>query len=131
MNIPEIRSEDWQEFCEKFTHFNRGSFLTVEVIGSDGIRGELARDLPLSKMTFDKTDACSDIISIALGTAPDQRKLNHSVIEPIHLRIRQAEAGKKLLEIGSETGTTLVTFHSGRFPQMKNFSEEKRYAGLS
>ena len=127
MKTQEIPSEDWQEFCEKFTEFNRASLLTVEVIGADGIRRDIARDLPLNKMTFDTTDACNDVITMNLGSGPDQRKINHFMIEPIHLRIRQAEVGKKLLEIASENGTTLVTFHSGRFPQM-NFSEEKRFA---
>jgi hypothetical protein len=127
MNIQEIRSEDWQEFCKKFTEANRGSLLTIEVIGTDGIRSDVARDVPFDKMTFDTTDACNDVISITLGSAPDQRKINHFVIDPMHLRIRRAEAGKKLLEMGSENGTTLVTFHSGRFPQV-NFSEEKRVA---
>jgi len=127
MKTQEIPNEEWQEFCEKFTEFNRGSLLTVEVIGGDGIRSDVARELPLNKMTFDTTDACSDVISLNLGSAPDQRKINHFVIDPMHLRIRQAEAGKKLLEIGCENGTTLVTFHSGRFPQI-NFSEGKRLA---
>ena len=128
MKIQEIPNEDWQEFCEKFTEFNRDSLLTVEVIGADGIRRDVARELPLNKMTFDTTDACSDVISLNLGSAPDQRKINHFVIDPMHLRLRPGEAGRKLLEIASENGTTLVTFHSDRFPQMQNFSEERRFA---
>lgn len=127
MKTQEIRSEDWQDFCEKFSEANRGSLLTVEIIGADGIRSEVVRDLPLDKMTFDPTDACNDVISISLSSAPDQRKINHFVIDPFHLRIRQAEGGKKLLEIGSENGTTLVTFHSGRFPPI-DFGGEKRFA---
>ena len=127
MNTQDIQSEDWQDFCEKFTYFNRGSLLTVEVIGSDGVRSDFARDLPLDKMTFDTTDACNDMITISLESAPGERKMNHFVIDPRYLRIRRAEAGKKLLEIGSENGTTLVTFHSGRFPQTNNFSAEKRF----
>ena len=128
MNTQEISSEDWQEFCEKFTETNRGSLLTIEKIGADGIRSDVARDLPLNKMTFDTTDACNDVISISLDSEPDQRKINHFVIEPIHLRIRQSEEREKFLEIGSESGVTLVTFHSGRFPDMKKFGEEKRFA---
>jgi hypothetical protein len=125
--IEEIRSEDWGDFCEKFTEFNRESLLTIEVIGKDGIRSEIVSELPLDKMTFDTTDACNNVISISLGTKPDQRKTNHFIIDPVHLRIRQMEAGKKILEIAAENGTNLVTFHSGRFPQTQ-FSEEKRFA---
>ena len=124
MRTQEIQSEDWQEFCKKFTDFNHGSLLTVEMIAPDGVPSEIARDRPLDKMTYDKTDACNDIISISLGE-PNQKKTNHFVIEPIHLRLTQAEGGKKLLQMTAENGITLVTFHSGRFPQLNNFSDEK------
>ena len=130
MNTQEIRSEDWQEFCQKFTEFNRGSLLTIEVIGGDGILSEVAHELHLDKMMFDTTDACNNVISFSLGTNPDQRKINHFIIEPIHVRIRQLPEGKKVLEIGSETGTNLVTFHSGRFPVKGDFKEEKHVAIL-
>lgn len=120
MKTTEIPSEDWQKFCEKFTQFNRSSLLTIEVIGSDGLRSDVARELPLHKMVFETSDPCNDIISINLGTNSDQRKLNHLVIDPIYLRIRQINDGRKMLEIGSETGTNLVTFHSGRFPPMND-----------
>jgi hypothetical protein len=127
-NTQHIRNDDWREFCEKFTEFNRGSLLTIERIGPDGIRSELFRDLPLDKMTFDKTDACNDIISISLVSRADQRKENHFVIEPVDLQIKQSNEGNKILQLRAENGTTLVTFHSGRFPEMENFSDEKRLA---
>jgi hypothetical protein len=130
MKTLEIQSGRWQEFCEKFTEFNRGSLLTIEIIGRDGIRAEVFRDVPLDKMTFDKTDACNDVINVGLNGGPDQRKLNHIVIDPMHLRIRQAEAGKKLLEIGSENGTTLMTFHSGHFPQREDYEENRTVVRL-
>lgn len=125
MNTQEIRPEDWREFCEKFTEANRGSLLTIEMIGADGIQNDVARDVPLDTMTFDKTDACNDVISISFGKA-GQKRLIHSVIEPIHLRVKQTK-GSKLLEILAENGTTLLTFHSGRFPPMNN-GEEKGFA---
>ena len=127
MNTQHIRSSDWREFCEKFTEFNRGSLVNIETVGADGIRRELFRDLPLDKMTFDKTDACSDVISISLVSRADQRKENHFVIEPVDMQIKQSPEGNKILQIRAENGTTLVTFHSGRFPDM-NFGEEKRLA---
>lgn len=126
MNTQEIRSEDWREFCEKFTQASRGSLLTLEQIDSDGIRSDIGRDLPLDKMTLDTTDACNDVISIALGSGPDQRKMNHFMVDPVYLRIR-TEGGRKVLQIGAEGGVTLVTFHSGAFPQL-TFSEDRRYA---
>lgn len=127
MNTQHIRSGDWEEFCEKFTEYNRGSLLSIETVDADGIRRELFRDLPLDKMTFDKTDACNDVISISLVGRADQRKENHFVIEPVDMQIKQSKEGNKILQIRAENGTTLVTFHSGRFPD-ENFSEERRMA---
>jgi hypothetical protein len=127
MNTQHIRSKDWREFCDKFTEYNRGSLLSIDAIGADGIRGELFRDLPLDKMTFDKTDACNDIISISLVSRADQRKENHLVIEPVDMQIKQSKEGNKVLQIRAENGTTLVTFHSGRFPDM-SLGHEQRIA---
>ncbi len=114
MTTQEIASEEWEQFCETFTETNRNSLLIIEVIGADGIRTAVARDLPLDKMSLDKSDACNDVITIKLG----QGRMTHFIIEPIHLRLRQSKDGKKLLELDAENGTTLVTFHSGRFPQV-------------
>ena len=127
MNTQHIHNEDWQEFCEKFTEFNRGSLLAIETIGADGIRSELFRDLPLDKMTFDRTDACVDVISFSLVGRHEQRKENHFVIDPVDMQVMESKGGKKVLQIRAENGTTLVTFHSGRFPEL-NFSQEKRIA---
>jgi hypothetical protein len=127
MNTQHIRSADWREFCDKFTEFNRGSLLTIELVGADGVRSELFRDLPLDKMTFDKTDACTDILSISLVGRADQRKENHLAIDPVDLQIKESKEGNKILQIRAENGTTLITFHSGRFPEM-NFSETKKFA---
>lgn len=128
MNTQHIRSSDWREFCEKFTGFNRGSLLSVETVGADGIRSELFRDLPLDKMTFDKTDVCNDIISISLVGRADQRKENHFVIDPVDMQLKESNEGNKVLQIRAENGTTLVTFHSGKFPDMKNFNAAKAFA---
>ena len=127
MNNQEIPSEDWAGFCEKFTEANRGSLLIVEIVERDGIQSDVARDLPLEKMTFDKTDACSDIISISLGQA-GERRISHLVIEPIRVLLTKTKEGSKLLQIEAENGTTLVTFHSGRFSQDQISGDEKRFA---
>ena len=116
MKIEEIKSTEWGEFCRAFSEANRGSLLTIELITADGIRSEIAQDQPLDRMTFDRTDACSDVISVSLGLS-GERKRHHFIVDPIHLLVRKGEAGKKFLEIRGENGTTLVTFHSGRFPQ--------------
>jgi hypothetical protein len=127
MNTQHIRSENWREFCERFVEINRGSLMSVEIIGADGIRSQLFPDAPLRNMVFDKSDACNDVIRISLDGPPDQRKEDHSIIEPVDLQIKESNDGKKILQIRAENGTTLVTFHSGRFPNF-NFTEKRRFA---
>jgi hypothetical protein len=139
MQAQEIEPKLWHEFCEKFSVLNRGSIMTVEQVRFDGRQDEIARDLPLEKMTFDRTDACNDIVSITLGES-GQRRLTHQVIEPIHLRVKLNGNGQKLLQLEAENGMTLVHFHSGRMPELvpnlKNYKgdriamdrDDRRYA---
>ncbi len=112
----EINSTEWRIFCEKFTQLNQGSLMSVEMIDPGGRTEDVAQELSFLKMTLDTTDACNDVISISLGQR-GHRRVNHLVIEPIHVRLRQNGEGPKILELSAENGITRVTFHSGRFPQ--------------
>ncbi len=117
MQAQEIEPKLWREFCETFSTLNRGSMMTIEQVRFDGRKDEIAREIPFEKMTLDSTDACSDIVSIALG-APGERRITHEVIEPIHLRVKANGSGQKILQLEAENGITLVHFHSGRVPEL-------------
>ncbi len=125
MQAQEIEPGQWHEFCEKFSTLNRGSMMTIEQVRFDGRTDEIAREIPLEKMTFDRTDACNDIVSITLGSS-GQRGVLHEVIEPIHFRVKLNGNGQKLLQFEAENGMTLVHFHSGRVPELvPNLKEYK------
>lgn len=130
MNTQEIQSEAWASFCKKFTETNRSSLLTIELIGVDGVQKNIARDAALEEMSFEKTTACNDFINISVGHNGSKR-LNHVVVEPIDLLVKESPNGQKILQIRAENGTTLVTFHSGRFPPTENGNEPKRFAKSS
>ncbi|MDB6024720.1 MAG: hypothetical protein JWM68_943 [Verrucomicrobiales bacterium] len=117
MQAQEIEPKLWREFCENFSALNRGSMMSVEQVGFNGRKDEIARDIPFEKMTLDTTDACNDIISITLGES-GQRSLTHQVIEPIHVRVKQNGDGQKVLQVEAESGMTLIHFHSGRVPEL-------------
>jgi hypothetical protein len=117
MQAQEIEPKLWREFCETFTALNRGSMMTVERVGPDGRTDEVARDVPFQRMTLDSTDACNDIVSFSLGT-PGERRIQHEVIEPIHVRVKLNGGGQKMLQLEAENGITLVHFHSGRVPDL-------------
>ena len=123
MNNQEIRSEDWAEFCGKFTETNRGSLLSVESIDTHGIKNEIARDCPLEEMRFEKTDACSDFIHLNLG-GTGERRINHQIVEPIRMLLTKSKEGRKILQIDAESGMTLVSFHSGMISPEEQFGKK-------
>lgn len=121
-----IHPNEWRELCETFTQLNKGTVIDLEFVRFDGRRDQVARGDVFQKMTFDMSDACNNMITIVVGTE-GQRRVSHEVIEPIHLRLKGNEEGRKYLQIEAENGVTLLDFHSGRFPLEKYESE---FAGL-
>jgi hypothetical protein len=117
MKTQEIRTDQWKNFCDQFSQINQGSLVTLEMAEPDGTRTEIARNTPLQKITLDKSDPCNDVISISVGE-PGKRCVTHLVVEPIHLKYKQTGERNKTLQMEAENGTTLLTFHSGRFPEV-------------
>jgi hypothetical protein len=113
MVVRELSSVDWKKFCERFTELLRETPVTVEFIDEYGILTETAHDLPLQRMVFDKDDPCNDIIVLECGE-PYERPETHLIVEPIHVRLRQQEGGRKILQINSENGVHLIHFHHGK-----------------
>ena len=117
-----IHPKEWRDFCESFTQLNRGSMMTVELQHMDNRRDTIAENEMFRRMTLDMSDACNNMISLSLGEEGN-RRIHHIAIEPIHLRLKQFDDGQKILQIEAENGVTLLTFHSGRFPQREFESE--------
>jgi len=96
--------------------------MTAELHHLDNRHDDIVRDAVFHRMTLDTSDACSNMLTLTFGQEGEQR-INHVVIEPIHVRIKQNGGGRKLLQIEAESGVTLVTFSSGRFP-VEGFESE-------
>jgi hypothetical protein len=107
MKTQEIRSEEWLEFCEEFTRTHEGSLLTVQVSDPYGGKTEVARDLPLQELSFEKTLGCSDRIHITVGKPG--KFLAHSILEPIHVRVKDAGSGVTHVQIDAEDGITYLS----------------------
>ncbi len=101
--------------------------MSAEMLHMDNRRDAVAQNDMFQSMTLDTTDACNNMITISFGQAGESRH-HHQVIEPIHLRIKQNGDGKKHLQIEAENGVTLLTFHSGRFPEQEFESEFSSFA---
>jgi hypothetical protein len=110
----EIKADDWRTFCERFTRLLQGSPVDVALVDRDGSSRNVFSAVPLKAMSFRADGPCNDIIELRLGQ-PEQTGDVHTVIEPIHMKIREPREGRKLLEIDAESGTTLVHFHCGPF----------------
>ena len=108
----EINARDWKTFCERVTEMERGQMVTIEVVESDGSRREVARALPLEKVTLQAKDACNDAIWInATGG------FEHEILEPIHIRLkRNPGGGFNPVQIDAEQGTTILHFRPALKP---------------
>ena len=117
-----IHPRQWSSFCEAFTQLNKGTLIDINVERLNGRKEEIARNEFFHKMTLDTSDACNNMVSIALGQEGTRRN-NHVIVEPIHLRLKQHHDGHKFIQIEAEDGITFITFHSGKLPMM-NFESE-------
>jgi hypothetical protein len=113
MPVQEIKDTNWELFCERFAEAHRGTLVTVETLKHDGASTVLARNEPLREFRFQKTDGCSDVIQLSLGEPPAV-SLQHEIVEPIHVRLREEAGTQKVLAIDAESGSVELKFSSGR-----------------
>lgn len=132
----EIPSSNWAEFFLRFNDLNRNSLITIEHKTLDGQVREIARQMPMEGIRFEK-DACNDRIRIGVGSNLGQREIDHEIIEPIHVRLKGEPGGRKFIQVEAENGVTLITFQNGRIPMeyekwinKEVSSEEDRLAGI-
>ncbi len=110
----EINTNDWGKFCQNLTNLRHDALLTVEALRPGEANKPIANNVPLQSVKFEKTDACSDIVSFELGSsAGAQRPMRHVITEPIHfwLKTAEGEGNYNPLVIEAETGAVQITFH--------------------
>ena len=117
MPTQEIKQTNWGEFCKRFETDLRGSLVSVDVIHHDGATELLARNLPLREVRFVQTDGCSDLIRINLGDLRAEN-VEHEIVDPIHVRLREEPGTQKILQIDGESGSVEIRFSSGRVGAM-------------
>ena len=113
MGTKEIPSQEWETFCRRITDLRNEALLTIEVVGRDGKRDEIARNVPWQRIAFEKTNGCNDQIALDLGE-PAKRPVTHLIVEPIQILLRRADNGSyNPMEIDAESGITVLTFRPG------------------
>jgi len=110
MPIRDIPKDDWAGVCNELSARQKGTPVTLEIVGADAGTRELARDLPLEGIVAERKRG-SFVVEVVLGDAPD-RHLSHVVSRPVHLRVRENEAGEHdaLLIEGENRATTTILF---------------------
>jgi hypothetical protein len=112
MPTQEIKETNWQKFCERFEEAHRGTLITLEIVDHTGATKMLAKNEPLRSLRYHK-DACNDAIDIELGEQPGAI-IQHQIVEPIHMRLRDQPESQKELEIDAESGSAEIRFTSAR-----------------
>jgi hypothetical protein len=118
MSTREIPRDEWNSFFDSFSLRHQGWLVTVEVLGSDiGAQVE-AKQMPLEGISADLKRSGEDIISIFIGGKP-QEHVTHTIHAPERVRLKETEDGAdEVLEIESESLTTLMRLRSAVLPEM-------------
>jgi hypothetical protein len=108
--MKEIRSQDWNKFCERLNEFERGA--TVDIKWIDRLNNrekEIAHAAEFQEIKYGKRDACNDRIMVYAG---GEAETHHEIIEPIHILLREhGEGGFNAVAVEAEEGTTLMRFN--------------------
>ena len=111
-NMKEILTQDWGTLCQRLNEFERGATVDIRWIDrTTNVEREIAHAAEFEKISFDKTDGCSDQITIHAG---GEKETRHEIMEPIHVLLRDAGnggGGFNAVTVEAEEGTTILTFH--------------------
>jgi hypothetical protein len=110
----EIPPKSWDSFCQRLKDWYRG-VVSIRWVQPGGALRVVAEGVPLQRFVFQKQNqSCSDTMTIEAGL-PDERPLQHEIIEPFRLVLRKNDESGRYneLEILAETGKTEITFSPG------------------
>lgn len=110
----EIPQKFWEAFCWRLKDWYRG-VVSIRWVQPGGTIRLVAENLPLQGFAFQKRDKeCSDTMMVEAG-ALDERPLQHQIIEPFRVVLRQNDESGRYneMEILAETGKTEIFFTPG------------------
>ena len=106
----EIRSQDWNTFCQRLNEFERGATVDIHWIDrATKAEKEIARAAQFQEITFGKRDGCNDQIVVRAGGETETR---HEIVEPIHILLREVSDGAfNAVAVEAEEGITVMKFN--------------------
>ena len=101
-----VPQERWGEFFDQFSDGNRGRYISIEIMNSEGVE-ELIQNAPLMAMIYDRPGKGNDLV---IETGKDEVTYAHTVDAPTEVLTGQSESGRMLaVWISDAAGTkTLV-----------------------
>ena len=108
--MKEIRSQDWNTFCDRLNEFERGAIVDIHWIDrASKAEKEIARAAEFQEIRFGQRDGCNDHIMVRAG---GEAETHHEIVEPIHILLReQAGGGFNAVAVEAEEGTTVLRFN--------------------
>ena len=108
--MKEIKTQDWNTFCQRLNEFERGA--SVDILWIDrasNAERSIARAAEFENISFGARDGCNDQIIIRAGGATETR---HEIVEPINIRLRETgnDGNYNGVAIEAEEGITILTF---------------------
>ena len=112
MKTIEVKSSDWKKLCDHINEGLPGAFTTIQQLLPDGRAENVIEQLPLQNIAFDEqSDGCNNLLVFETGS---EKPVRHVIIEPIHILLHRGDNDRfNRLEVHSETGRTVVSFHPG------------------
>lgn len=107
----EIRSEDWNTFCDLLNEFERGATVDIQWIDRESkAEKQIARAAEFREIRFGKLDGCNDRIMVC---ASGEAETRHEIVEPIHILLREHGKGEgfNAVAVEAEEGTTVLRFN--------------------
>jgi hypothetical protein len=109
--MKEIKSQNWNTFCQRLNEFERGA--TVDILWIErATKAEraIAQKAEFEEITFGQRDGCSDQFLVRAGGASETR---HAIAEPMYVGLRESGTDGNFngVAIEAEEGTTIMTFH--------------------
>lgn len=108
--MKEIRTQDWNKFCQKLNENERGATVDIHWIDRETqAEKSIARAAVLEEFSFGQRDGCTDHILVRAGGEAGAR---HEIVEPIHILLRESSKNGDFnaITVEAEGGSTILTF---------------------
>ena len=109
--MKEIKSQDWNTFCQRLTEFERGATVDIRWIDrATKSERSIARGAEFEEIAFGQRDGCNDQITVRAGGETETR---HEIVEPFRIVLRESTKDGNFngVAVEAEEGTTVMTFN--------------------